>query len=239
MKLGCIVVDDEPLALEQMASYIKRTTFLDQVSLCRSGFEAMDVLSEKKVDLIFADINMPDLNGLDFVRSLRVKPLIVFTTAFSEYAIEGFRVEALDFLLKPVAYSDFLKAAGKALNQVESVNKITARSDKPVEHLFVKTDYKVVRIALDDIIFVEGMREYARIHLTTGKSVMPLIRLHSLEEQLPADRFMRVHRSYIVNLEKIISVENSRIFFDGKNIIPVSDQYKELFNRFLSAHSLG
>ena len=239
MKLRCIAVDDEPLALEQMASYIKRTTFLEQVSLCRSGFEAMDVLSEKKVDLIFADINMPDLNGLDFVRSIRVKPLVVFTTAFSEYAIEGFRVEALDFLLKPVAYSDFLKAAGKALNQFESVNKITARSDKPVEHLFVKTDYKVVRIALDDIIFVEGMREYARIHLITGKSVMPLIRLHSLEEQLPADRFMRVHRSYIVNLEKIISVENSRIFFDGKNIIPVSDQYKELFNRFLSSHSLG
>lgn len=239
MKLRCIAVDDEPLALEQMASYIKRTTFLEQVSLCRSGFEAMDVLSEKKVDLVFADINMPDLNGLDFVRSLRVKPLVVFTTAFSEYAIEGFRVEALDFLLKPVAYSDFLKAAARALNQFESVNKITARNDKPVEHLFVKTDYKVVRIALDDIIFVEGMREYARIHLTTGKSVMPLIRLHSLEEQLPADRFMRVHRSFIVNLEKIISVENSRIFIDGKNIIPVSDQYKELFNRFLSAHSLG
>jgi len=239
MKLRCIAVDDEPLALEQMASYIKRTTFLDQVSLCRSGFEAMDVLSEKKVDLIFADINMPDLNGLDFVRSLRVKPLVVFTTAFSEYAIEGFRVEALDFLLKPVAYNDFLKAAAKALNQYDSVNIITARNDKTVEHIFVKTDYKVVRIALDDIIFVEGMREYARIHLITGKSVMPLIRLHSLEEQLPADRFMRVHRSYIVNLEKIISVENSRIFFDGKNIIPVSDQYKELFNRFLSAHSLG
>jgi two-component system LytT family response regulator len=239
MKLGCIAVDDEPLALEQMASYIKRTTFLEQISLCRSGFEAMDILSEKRVDLMFVDINMPDLNGLDFVRSLRVKPLVVFTTAFSEYAIEGFRVEALDFLLKPVAYSDFLKAAAKALNQYDSVNIITAQNDKTVEHLFVKTDYKVVRIALDDIIFVEGMREYARIHLSTGKSVMPLIRLHSLEEQLPAGRFMRVHRSYIVNLEKIISVENSRIFFDGKNIIPVSDQYKELFNRFLSSHSLG
>ena len=239
MKLRCIAVDDEPLALEQMAGYISRTSFLELVSLCRSGFEAMDVLSEKKVDLIFADINMPDLTGLDFVRSLRVKPLVVFTTAFSEYAIEGFRVEALDFLLKPVAYSDFLKAAGKALNHLGSVNKITAKTDKSVEHLFVKTDYKVVRISLNDIIYIEGMREYARIHLITGKSIMPLVRMHSLEEQLPADRFMRVHRSFIVNLEKIVSVENSRIVFDGKKIIPVSEQYKEFFNRFLSTHSLG
>jgi two-component system LytT family response regulator len=134
-----------------MASYIGRTTFLEQVSLCRSGFEAMDILSEKKVDLMFTDINMPDLNGLDFVRSLRVKPLVVFTTAFSEYAIEGFRIEALDFLLKPVAYNDFLKAAGKALSYFDSVNKITVRADKPVEHLFVKTDYKVVRISLSEI----------------------------------------------------------------------------------------
>jgi two-component system LytT family response regulator len=239
MKLRCIAVDDEPLALDQMAGYINRTNFLEQVSLCRSGFEAMDILSEKKVDLMFADINMPDLNGLDFVRSLRVKPLVVFTTAFSEYAIEGFRVEALDFLLKPVTYSDFLKSSSKALNHFKTVNKITELNDKPVEHLFVKTDYKVVRISLNDIIYIEGMREYARIHLTTGKSVMPLVRMHSLEEQLPADRFMRVHRSYIVNLEKIISVENSRIVFDGKNIIPVSEQYKEFFNRFLSTHSLG
>jgi len=239
MKLKCIALDDEPLALDQMANYIKRTTFLELGGLCRSGFEAMDVLSEKKIDLMFADINMPDLNGLDFVRSLRVKPLVVFTTAFSEYAIEGFRVEALDYLLKPVAYSDFLKASNKALNQFDSVNKLTVHADKPVEHLFVKTDYKVVRISLNDIIYIEGMREYARIHLTTGKSVMPLVRLHSLEEQLPHDRFMRVHRSYIVNLDKIVSIENSRIVFDGKNIIPVSEQYKEFFNRFLSTHSLG
>ncbi|MBI5008259.1 MAG: response regulator transcription factor [Bacteroidia bacterium] len=239
MKLRCIAVDDEPLALDQIAGYIRRTSFLEQVSLCSSGFEAMDVLSEKKVDLIFADIDMPDLNGLDFVRSLRVKPLVVFTTAFSEYAIEGFRVEALDFLLKPVTYSDFLKTAVKALNFYNTVNKITDNTDKPVEHLFVKTDYKVVRISLNDIIYIEGMREYARIHLSTGKSIMPLVRMHSLEEQLPADRFMRVHRSFIVNLEKIVSVENSRIVFEGKNIIPVSDQYKEFFNRFLSTHSLG
>jgi len=239
MKIRCMAIDDEPLALEQMANYIRRTAFLELVSLCHSGYDALEILSEKRVDLLFADINMPDLNGLDFVKSLQIKPLVIFTTAFSEYAIEGFRVEALDYLLKPVAYNDFLKASNRALNQLESVNNLTVKREESKLQLFVKTDYKVVRICLDDIIFIEGMREYARIHLSTGKSIMPLVRLHSLEEQLPAEKFMRVHRSYIVNLEKIVSVENSRIIFDSKKIVPVSGQYKEFFNRFLSMHSLG
>jgi DNA-binding LytR/AlgR family response regulator len=239
MKIKCLALDDEPLALDQMANYIRKTPFLELVSLCRSGFEAIDIISRAKVDLLFADINMPDINGLDFVKSLQVKPLIIFTTAFSEYAFEGFKVDALDYLLKPIGYNDFLKAANKALNYLETKNPARLKTEESAEHLFVKTDYKVVRISLNDILYIEGMREYARIHLTNGKSLMPLIRLHSLEEQLPSSRFMRVHRSYIVNLEKISTIERSRIIFDGKVYIPISEQYKEFFLKFLSTHSLG
>ena len=239
MKIKCLVLDDEPLALDQMENYIGRTPFLELVALSRSGFEAIDIISREKVDLLFADINMPDINGVDFVKSLQVKPLIIFTTAFSEYAFEGFKVDALDYLLKPIGYNDFLKSANKALNFLETINPDRSKPEESAEHLFVKTDYKVVRISLNDILYIEGMREYARIHLVNGKSLMPLIRLHSLAEQLPSSRFMRVHRSYIVNLEKICTVEHSRIIFDGKVYIPISEQYKEVFQKFLSTHSLG
>lgn len=239
MKIKCIALDDEPLAIDQMANYIGKTPFLELAALCRSGFEAISIISKERVDLIFADINMPDISGLDFVKSLQVKPLIIFTTAFSEYAIEGFRLDVLDYLLKPIGYKDFLKSATKALNYLEALYPERSKPEESAEHLFVKTDYKVVRISLNDILYIEGMREYARIHLINGKSLMPFIRLHSLEAQLPPSRFMRVHRSYIVNLEKITAVEHSRIIFEGKVYIPVSGQYKEFFQKFLNMHSLG
>jgi len=239
MKIKCLAIDDEPLALDQMAHYIRKTPFLELVAQCRSGFDAIDTISKEKVDLIFADINMPDLSGLDFVKSLQSRPLIVFTTAFSEYAFEGFKVDAIDYLLKPIGYNDFLRAANKALSYVESTKKSEPRTGGSSDNLFVKIDYKVVRISLSDIIYIEGMREYVRIHLLNGKSVMPLIRLHTLEEQLPSTKFMRVHRSYIVNLEQINAIEHSRIIFDGKVFIPISEQYREFFNKFLSTHSLG
>jgi two-component system, LytTR family, response regulator LytT len=239
MIIKCLALDDEPLALEKMGSYITKTPFLELSGSCRSGFEAIDLLSKIKVDLIFADINMPDLNGLDFVRSLQDKPQVIFVTAFSEYAFEGFKVNALDYLLKPIGYNDFLKSASKARNYFETTKASTGNQDENKDYLFVKSEYKIVRISYDDIIYIEGMREYVRIHLTTGKSLMPLISLRLLEEQLPSTRFMRVHRSYIVNLEKINTVDHSRIVFDGKVYIPVSDQYKDYFQKFINLHSLG
>ncbi|HOW41311.1 MAG TPA: LytTR family DNA-binding domain-containing protein [Bacteroidales bacterium] len=239
MKIRCLAVDDEPLALEQIAAYIKRTPFLELNATCRSGYEAIEALSSQKADLMFADINMPDLNGLDFVKSLRIKPLVIFTTAFSEYAIEGFRVEALDYLLKPISYSDFLKSANRALAILEAESKAPVQDTEGEESLFVKIDYRIVRIAVRDIIFIEGMREYVRIHLANRKPVMSLIRMHSLETQLPASKFMRVHRSYIVNLEKISAYEHSRIVFDGNVYVPVSEQYKEHFTAYLSSRILG
>ena len=239
MIIKCLALDDEPLALEKMSNYIKKTPFLELVGLCRSGFEAMEYLSKFKIDLIFADINMPDINGLDFAKTLNDGPRVIFTTAFSEYAFEGFKVDAIDYLLKPIGYNEFLKAANKARNYFETILNRTGKSENNKEYLFVKSDYKILRISLDDIIYIEGMREYVRIHLINGKSVMPLISLHVLEDQLPSDKFMRVHRSFIVNLRKISTIDHSRIVFDGKVYIPVSEQYKDSFQNFLNMHSLG
>jgi two-component system, LytTR family, response regulator LytT len=238
MIIKCLAIDDEPLALTKMSGYISRTPFLELSGVSRSGFDAIELISGKKVDLLFVDINMPDINGLDFVRSLHIKPQIIFTTAFSEYAIEGFKLDALDYLLKPIGYNEFLKAANKARNYFESAVPETKKQTNPDEYLFVKSASKMARVSLNDIVYIEGMREYVRIHLSFGKSLMPLVSLRSLEEQLPPDRFMRVHRSYIVNLEKITTIEHNRIVFDGKVYIPVSGQYKELFQKYLSSHSL-
>jgi two-component system, LytTR family, response regulator LytT len=239
MIIKCIALDDEPLALEKMANYIRKTPFLELVGTCRSGFEVIDCLSETEADLLFADINMPDINGLDFVKTLDKKPQVIFTTAFSEYAFEGFKVNALDYLLKPIGYNDFLRAANKARNHFKTILSYPERQVTEKKYLFVKADYKIVKINIDDIIYIEGMREYVRIHLTVGKPVMPLISLRALEEELPSDKFMRVHRSYIVNLQKITILDHSRILFDGKEYIPVSEQYKESFQKFISMHLLG
>jgi DNA-binding LytR/AlgR family response regulator len=239
MIIKCLTIDDEPLALSKMSNYISRTPFLELTGACRSGFEAIEMLSGNRADLIFVDINMSDINGLDFVKSLHIKSRIIFTTAFSEYAIEGFKLDALDYLLKPIGYNDFLKAANKALKYFESVAPDPVKKMVDKEYLFIKSEYKMSRISLNDIIYIEGMREYVRIHLSSGKSLMPLISLRLLEEQLPSLKFMRVHRSYIVNLEKINTIEHNRIVFDGKVYIPVSEQYKEFFQKYLKSHSIG
>lgn len=239
MTIKCLAIDDEPLALSKMTGYIKKTPFLELIAACRSGYEAIEIVSKTEVDLIFVDIHMPDINGLDFVRSLHYKPQIIFVTAFSEYAIEGFRLDALDYLLKPVGYNEFLKSAGKAKSFFESSVAESPKISDFTEYIFVKSDYKTARISVNDIIYIEGMREYVRIHLESVKPLMPLISLRLLEEQLPSDRFMRVHRSYIVNLQKIETIEHNRIVFKGKVYIPVSGQYKEQFNSYISTHMLG
>jgi DNA-binding LytR/AlgR family response regulator len=238
--IRCIAIDDEPLALKQIAGYINKTPFLELAGLCESALQAMEILNNSRIDLMYVDINMPDLSGMDFVKALDNPPLVVFITAYSEYALEGFRVNAVDYLLKPISYIDFLKSANKTRSFYEAAGSIGSDAgQKSTEYLFVKADYKMVRISLKEIIYIEGMREYVRIHLSGGKPIMPLISLRLLEEQLPAGRFMRVHRSYIVNLEKIISFDHSRIIFNDKVFIPVSDQYREVFQKYLDSHSLG
>lgn len=238
MTIRCIAIDDEPLALQQIGNYIKKTPMLELVALCLNAFDAFKYINTARVSLIFVDISMPDLNGLDFVRSLTEKPYVVFTTAYSEYAVEGFRVDAVDYLLKPVGYNDFLKAVNKVqtLYGLQTSHPETIKTSD--DHLFVKADYKLMRITLDNIKYIESMHEYVRIHLTDEKPVMTLISLKSIEEQLPKNKFMRVHRSYIVNLEKVKVVERNRIVFENSIYIPVSDQYKEKFQQFIDANFL-
>lgn len=238
--INCIAIDDEPLALAQLSGYIARVPFLNLVASCQDAFEGMNALSLHKVDLIFVDINMPDLNGMDFVRSLVNKPLIIFTTAYSEYAVEGFKVDAVDYLLKPFGFQDFLKAADKAHSWWTFRNKESSAQAVPTDVsfddgvLFVKSDYKVIRINLADIKYIEGMSEYVRIFLEDApKPIIPLLSMKKLEDTLPATQFMRVHRSYIVNLGKIREISRMRIVF-GDTYIPVGDNYKEKFAEYIN-----
>ena len=243
--MKCIAIDDEPLALIQIADYISRIPFLKLVKACHDSFEAMQVLSEEDVELIFVDINLPDLNGLDFVRSLMINPLVVFTTAYSNYAVEGFKLNAVDYLLKPFEFQDLLKAADKARKQhefrlLEQQGEICSASQVKEGFLFVKSDCRVLRIDIADIKYIEGMSEYVRI-FTEGeeKPIITLASLQKIEERLPPLQFMRVHRSYIVNLHKISEVSRLRIIFDKNVYIPVGESYKERFLEHISRLSLS
>ncbi len=234
MNIKCLAIDDEPLALKQIESYIEKTPFLEAVAFCHNAFEAMDILSQKEVDLLLVDINMPDLNGIDLVKSLSVKPKIIFTTAYSEYALEGFQVDAVDYLLKPISYPNFLKAVNKVKNRLELEEKAHS-NEKPMEeeNLYVKADYKLVSIHIPEILYIESANEYIKIVLENGESVTTFMRLKSIEAELPQDRFMRVHRSFIVNLTKIKAVDRNRIMINSKIKIPVGDLYKDIFQNYV------
>jgi two-component system, LytTR family, response regulator LytT len=236
--IRCIAIDDEPLALKQITGYIEKTPFLELAGSYESALMAIGVLENENIDLIYIDINMPDLSGMDFVKSLDNPPIIVFVTAYSEFALEGFRVDAIDYLLKPISYGDFLKSANKVKSWFDAHQNSTVANRSDKDFLFVKSDYKLLRINFNNIKYIEGMSEYIKIHLTDSRPVMTLLSMKAIEEQLPPDRFMRVHRSYIVNLLKISVIERSRIVFDGKVYIPVSDQYKSAFQEYLDKNFL-
>ncbi|MDH6535171.1 DNA-binding response regulator [Parabacteroides sp. 52] len=245
--IRCIAIDDEPLALTQLTGYIQKVPFLELVKACSNAFEALSVISHTQVDLIFADIHMPDLNGMDFVKSLSNKPMIIFTTAYSEYAVESFRIDALDYLLKPFGFNDFLKAANKAHHHMDVFMQPATTNQQPAiqggekeeNYLFVKADYKMLRLDVNKIIYIESQSEYARIFSEDSKPIMTLLSMKILEERLPAHTFMRIHRSYIVNLKKIIAVANNRIICHKDTYIPIGNQYKKLFNSYLEKHSFG
>lgn len=239
MKLKCIAIDDEPLALQQVAAYVQKLPFLELVGQFSSAFQALELLENQQVDLMFVDINMPDLNGLEFVKSLTQKPLLIFTTAYSEYALEGFKVDALDYLLKPFSFAEFSKAAGKARSQFELKQNAPEKLESNDEFLFIKSEYKLLRVNLNDIQFIEGMKEYVRIYITGQKPIMTLLSMKLLEAKLPKEKFMRVHRSYIVSLGKIRTIERFTVVYDDKHRIPVSDNYKEKFQAFLDKNFMG
>jgi DNA-binding LytR/AlgR family response regulator len=244
MTLNCIAVDDEPLALGLVCKFIEQTPFLNLVGRYSGAVDALKAIHQQKLDLIFLDIQMPDLNGIELARVLDKgadKPRIIFTTAYNQFALEGYKVDALDYLLKPFNYEEFLRAAQKALNYHELLNKSAspaATGTNTSEHaddnyLFLKVEYQLVRIALDDIMYIEGLKDYVKVHLKgIEKAVLSLTSLKALEEKLPSKRFMRVHRSFIVSLDKVTSMTKNSLQI-GKMNIAVGDQYKETFGQFL------
>ncbi|MBE6290418.1 MAG: response regulator transcription factor [Bacteroidaceae bacterium] len=240
-KIRCAVIDDEPLALGLMASYVKKTPFLELVGSYSSAVQAMQEMHDNPVDLIFLDIQMPELNGLDYSRMISPQTRVVFTTAFNQYALDGYRVNALDYLLKPISYPDFLLAANKAQEWFRLVGQSQQSEKKENQDeklsIFVKSDYKLIRIELKNILYVEGLKDYVKIYEeNAGRPVISLMSMKAMEEMLPADRFMRVHRSYIVQKEKIRIIEHNRIVF-GNTYIPIGDSYKQAFQDFLNKRS--
>lgn len=240
MILRCCVVDDEPLASGLIASYISKTPFMELAGEFSSPKDAISVILDGEVDVVFLDINMPQLNGIEFAKIIPPSVRIIFTTAYDSYAVEGFRVNALDYLLKPISYDEFLAAGNRALQwaDLNSRKQETAHGESDPDYIIVKSEYKLVQIPVKDILYIEGLKDYVKIY-TEGadKSIMTLISMKALEHSLPANKFMRVHRSYIVNLSKIKVIERNRIVF-GKTFIPVSESYKQAFSDYISSRTL-
>lgn len=237
MTMNCIAVDDEPLALSLVCRFIEQTPFLKLAGQFPSAVQALEMIHAQKIDLIYLDIQMPDLNGIELARVINKgpeSPRIVFTTAFEQFSLEGYKVDALDYLLKPFNYEEFLRTATKALSYYELINRSASTPPENADdrYLFLKVEYQWVRIALDDILYIEGLKDYVKLHLKdTEKGVLSLTSLKELEEKLSPKRFMRVHRSFIVALDKITAMTKNSLQIGKKNIT-VGDQYKNAFSEF-------
>jgi DNA-binding LytR/AlgR family response regulator len=240
-----LAIDDEPLALQQIAAYIGKVPFLELAAQCQSALEAHQFLQNDTVDVIFCDINMPDLNGMDFIKALVAPPLVVFTTAYAEYAVEGFKVNAVDYLLKPFGLQDFMRAANRVRERLEGTTASAPASSTPVasdsdtDTIFLKTDYRIVKVAISDIRYVEAMSEYLKVWIEGDtKPIITLLSMKKMEERLPQN-FMRIHRSYIINLTKILEVNKNRVIMDRDTYLPIGDMYKETFQNYLDTKFLG
>jgi DNA-binding LytR/AlgR family response regulator len=239
--IRCLAIDDEPLALQQLVTYIEKIPFLELAAQCQSALEARKYLEQETVDAIFCDINMPDLNGMDFVKSLQYPPMVVFTTAYSEYAVEGFKVNAVDYLLKPFGLQDFQRAANRIRERLDTTTRLPQQGGVGggPDTIFVKTEYRIVKVTIADIRYIEGMSEYLKIYIEgESKPIITLLSMKKITEHLP-DTFMRIHRSYIVNLTKIQEVNKNRIIMDADTYLPIGDLYKEAFQRYLDTKFLG
>ena len=240
MNLSCIVIDDEPLAVRQMESYISKVPFLTRLESFDNAVDARQWISEgNRVDIVFVDINMPELTGVDFVRGLDNAPMIIFTTAYSEYAVEGFKLDAVDYLLKPFSFATFEKAVNKAHSLAELLSlrdEVHAEERLPIgeqaadkECIAIRADHKTTLVRYANIVYLESAGEYIRLHLADGTKLVTLFRLKNMESSLPSDRFMRIHRSYIVNLEYVTGYTKGRAFIIGDEDIPIGENYKEIF----------
>ena len=241
MIIKCAGVDDEPLAVELLASYVKKIPFLELCGKYTNATDALHGIGEQPVDLLFLDIQMPELNGLELSRMVPENTRIVFTTAFNQYAVDGYRVNALDYLLKPISYADFLEACNKAMQwfqlvqQSEQQPAATAPANEEPRSIFVKSEYKLLQIQLDDIRYIEGLKDYVKIYTEQSpRPILSLMNMKAIEQMLPESRFIRVHRSFIVQKSKIREIERNRIVF-GDVYIPIGDSYKQAFLDFINA----
>uniref|UniRef100_UPI0040283E6A LytR/AlgR family response regulator transcription factor n=1 Tax=Alloprevotella sp. TaxID=1872471 RepID=UPI0040283E6A len=265
--MKCAIIDDEPLALGLLESYVKKTPMLELCGTYSSAVEAMGGLQQHPADLIFLDIQMPDLNGLDFSKTIDTsRTRIIFTTAFSQYAIDGYKVNALDYLLKPISYADFVGAVNRAqkwydlaqtkqktldnaapvpiTSEAQEVNtsslhlSATFSATQGDGYMFVKSDYKLLRVDFSEILYIEGLKDYVKIYTSSAaKPILSLTSMRSIETALPSSQFMRTHRSYIVNMQKVRVLERGQIVF-GEKYIPISDSYKEQVMGYLNSHLL-
>lgn len=237
MNLKCIAVDDEPLALEMVSGFIRQTSFLSLEGRFENAIEALSHINKNEIDLVFLDIQMPDLSGMELARVLEgnkreKKPKIIFTTAYNQFAIEGYKVDALDYLLKPFSYEEFLKASSKAYNYFAKIP--TAKEEEAPDYLFLKVEYQLVKVMLKDIIYIEGYKDYVKVHLTNKPApLLSLTSLKNLEDLLPSKKFMRVHRSFIISLDHIQSITKNTVTMSNMTI-SVSENYKENFLAFLN-----
>lgn len=241
MNIRCLAVDDEPMGLRQLTAYLEKVPFFEVVGSCKSALEVARLMESTAVDALFIDINMPDLNGLDFVRSLREPPLVVFTTAYSEYALDAYEVEAVDYLLKPFGMGKLMTAANKVRRRYELMHGIApaAPTDDEDDVIFLKTDYKVVRVAVRQIVYVEGMSEYLRFHLAgQARPVVSLLSMKKLEERLDGRGFMRLHKSYIVSLRHIVEVGRASVKLDTGCELPVGPTYRAALADYIASRSL-
>jgi DNA-binding LytR/AlgR family response regulator len=233
-----IAIDDEPLALQLVTGYIEKTPGIKLIGKFDNPVDAAEFLTDNKIDLIFIDIQMPDLSGIEFTRLMEKGPKVIFTTAFEKYALEGYKLEIVDYLLKPFSYEEFLTAVQKVQKLLRLEQKGVTKIEANNEFLFIKSDYKIKRINFNDILYIEGLKDYVKVYTkNAAKPLLSLTSLKLLETKLPENKFMRVHRSFIVNLEKIDTIERSRIVF-GKEYIPVSDQYKDRSQEYLDKNFL-
>ena len=237
MIIKCAIVDDEPLAVELLASYVNKIPFLELCGKYTNATDALHGIGEVPVDLLFLDIQMPELNGLELSKMIPENTRIVFTTAFDRYAVDGFRVNALDYLLKPICYADFMEACNKALQWfqlVQQQDEPAAAEKEEIKSIFVKSEYKLLQINLDDIRYIEGLKDYVKIYTEQSPHpILSLMNMKAIEQMLPASRFIRVHRSFIVQKSKIREIERNRIVF-GDVYIPIGDSYKQAFQDFIN-----
>lgn len=240
MKIKTLIIDDEPIALEKLKNYVEKVSFLELVGVCSNGLEAVSLLADTAVDVIFTDIQMPDLNGIDMVGALAKAPMVVFITAYADYAVDSYKLSAVDYLLKPYGFADFQRAANKVLQQYTQSSMLHPQVSNEVSpSLFVKVDYRYVRVSLDQIIFIKGYGEYLQIYLEGEKlPVLTLSSFNAIKKSLSND-FLQVHRSYIVNMNHVEQISRGHIIMDDMTDVPIGDSFKDAVSEYLNSHSIG